>query len=129
VTEPLITESHDGEPVSPALRPLLLAVYRELANRPTDLPRLRSALESLLMFLASPEGRTNANCWAADLFFCLGDDWEIDGWDVPDEFGDILGDLGGALHDTVQAPEIAQNFDSTPEQLLARLRALPHRAG
>ena len=36
---------------------------------------------------------------------------------------DILGDMGSALHDTVQTPEMAENFDCTPEQLLTRLHA------
>jgi hypothetical protein len=26
--------------------------------------------------------------------------------------------MGGALHDTVQYPDIARNFEATPEQLL-----------
>lgn len=34
---------------------------------------------------------------------------------------DVLRDMAGALHDTVTAPAIASNFESTPEQLLARL--------
>jgi len=118
----------EGEPVSHDLRPLLLAVYHELKTQPPRLSHLRRSMEDLLVFLASPEGRTNANCWAADLFFCLGKDWEVEGWNVPDVFGDILGDMAGALHDTVQAPDMAENFDSTPEQLLARLRAIPSSA-
>jgi hypothetical protein len=35
---------------------------------------------------------------------------------------EVLSDMGGALHDTVSNPEIAENFDSTPELLLDRLR-------
>ena len=124
----VIQTNHEGEPVSSRLRPLLLAVYDELKRQPTNLPTLRGALEELLVFLASPEGRTNANCWAADLFFALGEGWEIEEWDIPDAYGDILGDMSGALHDTVESPEIAENFESTPEQLLARLRSIPSSA-
>jgi hypothetical protein len=109
MTEPVVQTSHDGEPVSPRLRPLLLAVYNELKGRPANLAMLRGALEKLLVFLASPEGRTNANCWAADLFFAVGEGWDLEEWDVPDEYGDIIGDMSGALHDTVQSPEIAEN--------------------
>jgi hypothetical protein len=48
--------------------------------------------------------------------------WERD-WDhLPEQYQDILGMLGDALHDTIAAPEIAENFSNTPEQLLARLR-------
>ncbi|HKV71292.1 MAG TPA: hypothetical protein VJN62_08590 [Gemmatimonadales bacterium] len=114
--------------MSPRLRPLLISVYDELKLHPTNLLSLRRALEELLIFLASPDGRTNANCWAADLFFALGEGWEIEEWTVPDEYGDILGDMSGALHDTVQSPEVAANFESTPEQLLQRLRAIPSSA-
>jgi hypothetical protein len=32
--------------------------------------------------------------------------------------------MGEALHDTVQAPEIAENFGCLPEQLLERVRHL-----
>jgi hypothetical protein len=74
--------------------------------------------------LASPEGRSNANCSATDNFFLLREGWETD-WDhLPGSFGDILGDMGAALHDTVEAPEIARNFESTPEQLLERIQAI-----
>jgi hypothetical protein len=34
---------------------------------------------------------------------------------------DVLRDMASALHDTVSAPEVAKNFESTPEQLLNRL--------
>jgi hypothetical protein len=34
----------------------------------------------------------------------------------------VLGDIGGALHHTIKAPDVAENVDSTPEQLLAQLR-------
>jgi hypothetical protein len=33
--------------------------------------------------------------------------------------------MGEALHDTIGAPEIAENFGCLPEQLLERLRQLP----
>ena len=119
-----VSHSVQGEPVSPELRPLLEAAYTEIARKPANLAALKTALDRLLAFLCSTDGRTNANCWAADLFFCLGEGWEVDWEHLPDEFGDVLGDMGGALHDTVQAPEVAANFDSTPERLLERLRAI-----
>jgi hypothetical protein len=43
---------------------------------------------------------------------------------LPEPFVDILADMGSALHDTVSAPLIAANFQSTPEQLLERARRL-----
>ena len=121
---PLIVKAHEGEPVSPELAPLLLAVYDELAKRSTDLRPLKNAIEHLLTFLSSAQGRTNANCWAADLFFAIGEGWgDVDWEHVPEALSDILGDMGSALHDTVQTPEMAENFECTPEQLLTRLHA------
>jgi hypothetical protein len=54
-------------------------------------------------------------------FFCL-EDWGVDWERFPELLTDIIGDMGGALHDTVSHPEIAKNFDSLPEQLLERVR-------
>lgn len=117
-------ESVDGQRVASELVPLLGAVYAEVACPTTDLRALRAALEALLSFLASTGGRTHANCVAADAFFMHNDRWERDWEHLPESYQDVLGDLGGALHDTVSAPDIAENFDSTPEQLLAQVRRL-----
>ena len=114
----------EGEEVSPHLPPLLAAVYTEVVSPEPDLGALQRALEALLVFLSSSAGRTNANCVAADHFFMLNDRWERDWEHLPDQFQDILGMLGDALHDTVSAPEVAENFDNTPEQLLRRLRQI-----
>ena len=123
LAEPHVPGSHNGEPVSQELRPLLLAVYQRLKDRPTDIPGLAASLLNMLSFLASPAGRTNANCKVAGYFFLLGQGWEIEGWDhVPEPLGDIIAEIGMSLHDTVSSPETAQNFDGTPEQLLVRLR-------
>jgi hypothetical protein len=85
---------------------------------PVNLPALKNSLVELLQYL-SGEGRTNANCWAADLFFC-SDNWEHD-WseqNLPDDFHDVLAKMGEALHDTVTSPDVASNFGCLPEQLL-----------
>ena len=117
--------SHVGEEVvSPALSPLLAAVYAEVQRSEPNLSRLKAALSALLCFLRSSEGRTNANCVAADSFFANNDRWSRD-WDhLPGAFQDVLALLGDALHDTVSAPEIAENFENTPEQLLDRVARL-----
>lgn len=109
--------------VSPELKPLLHRFYEVACARPLNPVALKGVLVGLLEFLATPEGRTNSNCWAVDLF-CMSDDWERDWGELPQEFIDILTDMAGALHDTVKAPDIARNFDSTPEQLLERARKL-----
>jgi len=94
-------------------------------SSPADLVSLKNNLEKLLAFLQQ-EGRTNANCWATDMFFMLSEGWEHD-WaeqNLPDDFHDVLSLMGQALHDTVRSPEIASNFDCLPEQLLSRVRCL-----
>jgi hypothetical protein len=106
--------------ITPGLESLARELFEALSTKPLDLARLRSALERLLVFLAGPEGRTDANCKAIDSFLLLGD---FDRPDLPDGLRDLLADMAGALHDTVSSPRIAANFASTPEQLLARLRA------
>lgn len=110
--------------VSPQLRPLLRHVYAAAVNRPAKLHELRNALESLLSFLASEGGRTDANCCTVDALFSAADRWERPWSDLPQDFQTLLGDLGGVLHDSVYAPHIAKHFDSLPEQLLQRLRAI-----
>jgi hypothetical protein len=120
-----VAESHHGEPVSPELRPLLHGVYSSVSATPLDLIELKRSLEKLLEFLAEA-GRTNANCWAADMFFCLCEGWERDWADqsLPDEFHDVFSRMGQALHDTVRSPHIAGNFDCLPEQILDRVKSL-----
>lgn len=120
-----VNHAKDGEPVSSELRPLLRQVYCDVVATPADLPALKGSLAHLLEYL-SGTGKTNANCWAVDLFFCLSEGWERD-WteqNLPDDFHDVLSLMGQALHDTVQTPKIAENFDCLPEQLLERVRRL-----
>ena len=115
---------YDGCTVSPQLEGLLGPIYAELNSGRLDLPALKSGLILLLEFL-SGDGRTHANCRAVDRFFCLSEGWEIDWVDagLPDDFHDLLADSVATLHDTITAPEIASNFDSLPEQLLARAKS------
>lgn len=121
-----VAKTRDGEPVSPELKPLLRRVYDDVLTSPVNLSNLKQSLVELLRFL-SEEGRTNANCWATDLFFCSEDDlWERD-WseqNLPDDFHDVVAKMGEALHDTVTRPDIAGNFDCLPEQLLERAKRL-----
>ena len=117
--------SHVGdEEVSPALPPLLTAVYAEVQRCEPDLSCLKARLSALLRFLQSSEGRTNANCVAADSFFANNDRWSREWEHLPEGFQDVFALLGDALHDTVSAPEIAENFENTPEQLLDRVARL-----
>ncbi|HKO56288.1 MAG TPA: hypothetical protein VJ276_10450 [Thermoanaerobaculia bacterium] len=119
--EPLLQSAARKRKYSPSLRPLLRDVHQRLVDRPPDLPALKQALESLLTYLATPEGRTDANCCTTDYFFSQ---LQPDSLHLPDDFREVLDHLGGALHDTVYAPHIARNFDSLPEQLLERVRRI-----
>ena len=120
-----VNHHKEGQPVSPELQPPLRCVYSDILATPVDLAALKRSLVALLEYLAG-KGRTNANCWAVDLFFCTSDGWERDWTDqnLPDEFHDVLSLMGQALHDTIGAPNIAKNFDCLPEQLLDRVRRL-----
>lgn len=120
-----VNHAKDGQPVSSELRPLLHDVYSAVLTVPMNLHALKESLTSLLEYLAGV-GRTNPNCWAADLFFCLSNGWERD-WteqNLPDDFHELFLLMGQALHDTVQSPKIAANCGCLPEQLLERVRSL-----
>ena len=112
--------------VSEELCSLVPMVAKEIVRKPTNLGALRDSLDALLTFLASPAGRTDPNCRTVDHFFHFSEDygWDPDWDDLPDAFQDILSGIAGALHDTVGAPEVARDLESTPEQLLERLRRI-----
>jgi hypothetical protein len=105
----------------PALQPLVETLNATLKSKPLDLPAIKSALIALLEFLSSPTGGTDANCRAVDGFFFHDDAW-VEA-ELPDPYHDVFAHMD-ALHDTFGAAQIAQNFDSTPKQLLARARSL-----
>jgi hypothetical protein len=107
--------------VSPELEPLVRAVYSAILA--CDVNGTRTTLQSLLEHLASPRGRTDANCCVVDAFFSAQEQWEGNCNAMPAPLRNLLGDMGGALHDAIYAPQIARNFDSLPEQLLERLRS------
>ncbi len=103
-------------------RELVNAVQSTLAHNLPDLSELKKSLIDLFEYLSSRNGRTVENCNAISSFFMFDDLW-VDR-DLPDHFQAIFVDVSGALHDTVSAPEVAENFDSTPEQLLKRAKEL-----
>jgi hypothetical protein len=108
--------------VSPGLQGLVREVYAHALEFPPNEGLVVDALDALLSFLASEEGRTDANCCATDLFFSAERE---SGWSrLAEPIQQILSDIGGTLHDAIYAPHIASNFSSLPEQLLARVRAL-----
>lgn len=113
---------HPAADVDAALRPLVERLHQCLTLKPVDSPALKAAIVGVLVFLASAKGRTDANCRAVDYFLAQDEVWDAE--QVPEPFVDILADMSTALHDTISAPVIAANFQSTPEQLLERARRL-----
>ena len=95
------------------LEPLLHDVHAAFGN---DVA-LRAALERLLIFLASAEGRTDANCSITQNFVTATEDVWRDS-----SLRAVLDDMSGTLHDAVHAENIARTFEATPEQLLERVR-------
>jgi hypothetical protein len=43
---------------------------------------------------------------------------------LPGDFHDVLATMGSALHDTIKAPDIAENLGCLPEQLLKHVKRL-----
>jgi hypothetical protein len=110
--------------VSLELKPLLSVIYNQIQSPNVNLQPLKESLVNLMSFLIQSENRTDANCRAVDLFFCIEDHWNKRWDDLPQEYQQILDDIGGYLHDTVSFPETAKNFDSSPEQFLDRISKL-----
>jgi hypothetical protein len=78
---------------------------------------LAAALERALVFLGTAEGRTDANCSVTDQFIAATEEeWR------ESRLAPILQDMGGTLHDSIHAPNVAKTFEATPEQLLERIR-------
>ena len=96
------------------------AIDEMLLALPINFLALKYQLISTLEYLASPQGKNNRNC-------CILDNHASAHWldaELPSDFFDLISDIGGCLHDTFGSPNIAENFESTPEQLLTRARNL-----
>jgi hypothetical protein len=102
----------------------LFKVRDAISDNSTNLGVIKSVLAELLVYLTSPEGRTSENCTTTDTFFELHDDYGFNWFHLPEELQLILEDIGGQLHDTLEHPDTATNFESTPEQLLTRIHCL-----
>lgn len=110
--------------VSPQIRPLLSDCHAALTAENPHPALVTGSLDRLLTFLCCAAGRTDANCTVTDYFFSRIDSWSTTWQRLPADLRQIVADLGGVLHDTVYAEEIARTFECLPEQLLARLKAL-----
>ncbi len=114
----------DKEKERDRLIQLAESVYCTACQQTPDMSQLRSRLEDLLVFLCSPKGRTDESCHAVDTYLSTKNDWPSCIEHLPRDVYDILVDIGGTLHDAIQCPDIAANFESLPEQLLDRVRKL-----
>jgi hypothetical protein len=104
--------------VSPVMGPLIATVLRVGMQEPLNIVALRHALIVLLQFLASPAGRTHANCRRAAQALSQRSGWAH----VPLPLGDLMRTMGGPMRGTVWDAELTTQLGATPEQLLARLR-------
>jgi hypothetical protein len=123
----LYYESRLDPDASRQLVPLMGAFRAAALANPISYPRLFQTVEAVLQFLTAPTNRTDDNCRAVDSAIMSDDELWLSLESLErshDELHDIIADMAGALHDTVSAPEIAGNFESTPEQLLSRLDAI-----
>jgi hypothetical protein len=115
------------------LNAALRAFYAEWTRLPPEFLALREAMMRLFALLAAPEHRTDAACRYVSAYvnFCLDDEYspfaergddEIEL--IPSEVRDMILDIGDNLNKAITKPAIAEDFDATPEQILARVRAL-----
>jgi hypothetical protein len=115
-----------GDVISDAkLGTFLWAIETTVRSDAFDYVALKAGVESLLVYLASPEGKTDANCRQASSFFSLHSQW--DKREVsPSFFGVFVSLLN--LRNTLECPDEAFQCRTTPEQLLVDVRALdPNR--
>jgi hypothetical protein len=108
--------------VSIELRTWFERLFEATVCETPDIVKVKRAIVGLLEHLSSTRGRTDANCVMADAF--IGMVIEEQRAELPQEYSDILSSMCCELHDTVSSPEIAEMFDSTPEQLLERAKRL-----
>lgn len=102
---------------------LLQRWEQSLKVHPLDQKNVLLATEAVLVFLSDPATDTHENCTKVDAFACLHV-VDVDITSLGPDLQGIIEDMGQALHDTHKHPEIAINFQSTPQQLLARLHAI-----
>ena len=105
------------------LRKAVATLVLLLSPRPPDSSSIKRSCEEVLRLLRRKTSYTSENCRIIDAVVLLalenaGEDLKAE---LPEGLYKVLWDMGGQLHDSIQAREVAQNFASTPEALLARL--------
>jgi hypothetical protein len=107
---------------SPQLEILLQAIQESLSAPVFEAKRSRTAFIQLFEFLASPAGRSDANCRRVGaVLLGLLSDSSLES--APRSFTEFVASAD-CLHDAIENPSIAENFESTPEHLLRKARAL-----
>ena len=99
----------------------LIRLKRVVSAKEFSIDEFRTVAETILIWLN--ENNTDENCRMVDIFVSTQIEFD-ERKRLPEVVQGILFDMGGALHDTHTAPEVARNFESTPEQLLERVRRL-----
>jgi hypothetical protein len=109
---------------SPGLIDLLNQLKRSALASEFAENNLLSAMENLLVWIDSPDNNPDLNSKQMDYFVSTQIIVEHRFKDIPENLGNIFFDMGATLHDTHTTPEIAENFESTPAERLARLQNL-----
>ena len=81
-------------------------------------------LKNLLLWLNKPENNSDKNCRKVDYFVANEIITNKKYHELPEDIKGILFDMGATLHDTHNSPRVAENFYSTPAQLLERIQKL-----
>ncbi len=102
---------------------LLDNLNQACASRDVSKAEVKAAIEGVLEWLIDPNHNTEENCRKISMFVTTQISSEaIDR--LPKEIQDLLFDMGAALYDAYRDRPISENFESTPEQLLKRVRQL-----
>ena len=102
----------------------MLARLKETCDTPNfSRADIKEAMLDILVWLNDPANSADANLEKIS-YFVLIEIADSEKERLPDDIRLILFDMGAQLDDTFSAPDIAKNFESTPEQLLERVRTL-----
>jgi len=85
--------------------------------------RIKSAIAAILLWLNDSDNNTDENCRRISIFIVTqvsNNVYER----LPQDIQEVLFDMGAALYDTHTATQVAENFSSTPQQLLDRIKKM-----
>ena len=117
------------DPPSPVVIELAEAVMLESTAEAVSLTAVRASMIALAEFLTTVTGRTHTNCVTVARLIDRVERWRRVNrnrarWqDLPEEYQDLLRSFG-CLELTFADPELAEQMETTPEQLVTAARAL-----